>query len=88
MNAQAIELDQIRGNTLAGFNKDFASFLFFVLPADPAQARRWVAQIVDEVATTAEVKAFNDLFRVVRAPSPPRSRRGYVDEHRVHAFWR
>jgi Dyp-type peroxidase family len=63
---RAIELDEIQGNILAGFNKDHASFLLFELPA-PRAARRWLAEIVDEVATTKEVKAFNDLFRQVRA---------------------
>jgi Dyp-type peroxidase family len=57
----------IQGNILAGFNKDFASFLFFVLPPAQADARGWLAELVDEVATGDEVGAFNDLFKRVRA---------------------
>jgi hypothetical protein len=45
MNAQpgALEISDIQGNILAGFNKDFASFLLFALPSDSAKAQGWVA---------------------------------------------
>lgn len=71
MNAQPGALgqasfDEIQGNILAGFSKDFASFLFFVLPQDQASARAWLNEVVPEVATTTEVKAFNDLFKLVK----------------------
>jgi Dyp-type peroxidase family len=61
-----LDLDQIQGNILGGFNKDHVSFLFFALPADQAAARAWIAELIPEVATATEVKAFNDLFRLVR----------------------
>jgi Dyp-type peroxidase family len=60
-------LDEIQGNILAGFNKDHASFLLFSLPEDPGRAQGWLRDIVDEVATTAEVQAFNALFKMIRA---------------------
>jgi Dyp-type peroxidase family len=63
----ALETDEIQGNILAGFNKDYASFLFLHLPDDPQAAQTWLAEIVDEVATMTEVSAFNDLFRQVRS---------------------
>lgn len=68
MNAQActLETEEIQGNILAGFNKDHASFLFFTLPDDPHTARAWLAEIVEEVATTIEVAAFNELFRTIK----------------------
>ena len=66
-----LDVRNIQGNVLAGFNKDFASFIFLVLPADPAQARGWLAEIVDEVATTTEVKAFNELFKLIRRQIEP-----------------
>jgi Dyp-type peroxidase family len=66
-SAAALELEEIQGNILTGFNKDWASFLFFVLPPDEAAARTWLAEIVDEVATTTEVAAFNQLFKAIRA---------------------
>ena len=71
-----LELDDIQGNILAGFNKDYASFLLFALPADQAQAREWLRDLVDEVATAEEVKQFNDLFRAIRSR---RGREGIVE---------
>jgi Dyp-type peroxidase family len=62
-----LDLKEIQGNIAAGFRKDFASFLFLALPDEPTQARVWLAEIVDQVATAEEVKQFNDLFSAVRA---------------------
>ena len=73
---RALELDDIQGNILVGFNKDYASFLFFALPNEQAQARRWLAGLVDQVATADEVKQFNDLFRMIRSR---RGREGVVE---------
>src|SRR5262245_20736527 len=61
-----IDLAEIQGNVLAGFNKDHQRLLFFRL-GDATRARAWLATIVDETATTEEVLAFNDLFRRARA---------------------
>jgi len=61
-----LKLDEIQGNVVAGFNKDHTSYLFFALPGGPAQARAWLADLVNEVATAQEVKQFNDLFRAIR----------------------
>jgi Dyp-type peroxidase family len=63
----ALDLKEIQGNIAAGFNKDFASFLFLTLPDEPTQARMWLAETVNQIATAEEVKQFNDLFRAVRA---------------------
>jgi Dyp-type peroxidase family len=62
----ALDLKEIQGNIVAGFNKDFASFLFLALPDDQAKARAWLAELVDQVATAEEVKQFNDLFGAIR----------------------
>jgi Dyp-type peroxidase family len=75
-----LELENIQGNIVAGFNKDHTSYLFFALPDEPAQARAWLDHLVDQVATAQEVKQFNDLFRVIR-----RRRRGR--EGVVEAAW-
>jgi Dyp-type peroxidase family len=61
-----LKLDEIQGNVVAGFSKDHTSYLFFALPGEPAQARAWLADLVNEVATALEVKQFNDLFRAIR----------------------
>jgi Dyp-type peroxidase family len=76
----ALNLKEIQGNIVAGFNKDFASFLFFALPDDQAQVHKWLAELVGQVATAEEVKQFNDLFSAIR------KRRG-GREGAVEAAW-
>jgi Dyp-type peroxidase family len=58
--------EEVQGNLVAGFNKDFTSYLFLTLPDDPARARAWLGGLVGQVATAQEVKQFNDLFRAIR----------------------
>jgi Dyp-type peroxidase family len=72
-----LKLEEIQGNVVAGFNKDHTSFLLFALPDDRAQARAWLADLVDEVATADEVQRFNDLFRTIRKRR--RGREGVVE---------
>jgi Dyp-type peroxidase family len=69
----ALNKDNIQGNVLAGFSKDFQSFLFVNFPAggDPkvstGDPKGWLAEITSDVATTSEVEAFNALFKQIRA---------------------
>ena len=58
-------LAKIQGNIIGGFNKDYQTFLFLKFN-DPNKGRKWIGQIVTEIATSEEVKAFNDLFKAVR----------------------
>ncbi|MCU1488414.1 MAG: hypothetical protein JWN67_5160, partial [Actinomycetia bacterium] len=64
-----IELADIQGNVLAGFNKDHQRLLFLRF-GETAAARRWLAAVVEQVATADEVLRFNQLF------ADARSRRG------------
>ena len=48
-----LDLHQIQGNILGGFNKDFQSFLFLRF-TDEAMARKWVGSVAGEVATAYE----------------------------------
>ncbi len=60
-----LAIDQIQGNILAGFNKDFQTLIF--LHIDRAEDfKPWLASQVDFVATAAEVLAFNHLFKEIR----------------------
>ncbi|MGA9285243.1 MAG: Dyp-type peroxidase [Solirubrobacteraceae bacterium] len=61
-----LKLDNIQGNVLAGFNKDFQSFLFVSFPAG-SDAKGWLAALAPDIATTAEVSAFNELFKAINA---------------------
>jgi Dyp-type peroxidase family len=62
----SVNLSNIQGNVLAGFNKDHQRLLFFRI-GDGARARQWLGSIVHETATSEEVLAFNELFRRARS---------------------
>lgn len=76
-----LALDEIQGNILAGFNKDHQTLIFFRLSEDRGAARAWLAELTPDVASTIEVKAFNDLFKLVnkRRDSRHRGERGTVE---------
>lgn len=58
-------LHDIQGNILAGFNKDFQSFLFLEFTR-PEQAKQWIAGIANEIASCDEVLDFNRLFKKLK----------------------
>jgi Dyp-type peroxidase family len=62
-----LKLDEIQGNILAGFNKDHQRFLFLQID-DAAKTKGWLRSLISngDVATTTQVKKFNDLFRAAR----------------------
>jgi len=60
-----LDLDEIQGNIFPGFNKDHVSLLTFSLDY-PRAAARTLAWFADEVASAAEVRAFNRLFSATR----------------------
>lgn len=62
----SIRLANIQGNSIAGFSKDFQHFIFFEI-ADADSARPWVAVLAGEVASAAEVGAFNSAFKSIVA---------------------
>lgn len=74
-----LEVEEIQGNILAGFNKDH-QLLIGLQIRDVEAARRWLERIEPEIATTAEVLEFNRLFKRLRA------RRG-VDPAGLVATW-
>lgn len=58
---------EIQGNVLAGFRKDFQSFLFLSVPdAALANFRLWIRQISSRVSYTDSVLSFNAAFRTLR----------------------
>ena len=59
-------VDNIQGNIFGGFSKDFQS-LSFLQFTDRDAGRAWVATMAKELATSAEVIAFNDLFKRLTA---------------------
>lgn len=60
-----LALDQIQGNVVPGFHKNHQTLLYLAID-DPARFRGWLARIAPEVATAAEVLAFNRLYKALR----------------------
>jgi Dyp-type peroxidase family len=75
-----LDVDAIQGNVVAPFAKDHQAFVFLVFD-DRAAARTWTRAMADHVASTAEVLAFNRIFRALRA------RRGH-DPDGLRVTWR
>src|SRR6476646_2810608 len=61
-----LDVQDIQGNILAGFNKDQQRLLALVFRDLPA-ARRWLRRIASEISSLALVHEFNSLFRKARA---------------------
>src|SRR5438552_3475377 len=64
-NEVILRADNIQGNSLAGFNKDFQAFLFLRI-TDVAQFKPSLVALADSISTLAEVVAFNRLFKHLR----------------------
>jgi hypothetical protein len=59
MPTTSLKLDQIQGNSIGGFNKDFQTNLFLRFTGDAA-GRAWIKEISAELASSssAEVLKF------------------------------
>ena len=68
MPTTLLDLDQIQGNSIGGFNKDFQSNLFLKFTSDAA-GRAWIKEISQEVtaSSSANVLQFNNQFSALRA---------------------
>jgi Dyp-type peroxidase family len=72
-------LTQIQGN-IAGFNKDHQRFVYLLF-ADAASGRAFLADIADDIATCVEVGSFNALFKAVN------ERRDGAERGTVESTW-
>jgi hypothetical protein len=77
-----LDLDQIQGNSIGGFNKDFQTNLFLKFTGDAA-GRAWIKEIAEEVAASSstQVLRFNNQFSALRAQSVRRP------EELISAVW-
>src|SRR4051812_25177023 len=68
MPTTILNLDNIQGNSLGGFNKDFQASLFLKFN-NSASARAWIAEIAGDVSasSSANVIQFNNQFSALRA---------------------
>jgi len=78
-NEPVLKIDEIQGNILPGFSKDFQTLLFLRIDAPTAFAR-WLGKLVPYVATMADVLLFADLFKALR-------QRQKEESHMVKATW-
>ena len=60
-----LDIDQIQGNIVPGFNKDHQTLLFLQID-DAVAFADWLGGFVRTVATTEDVLAFNRLFKSLR----------------------
>jgi Dyp-type peroxidase family len=62
-----LAVDQIQGNILPGFLKDFETLLFLRIDDDDVSAcKAWLKEIIPLIATADEVLLFNRLFKAIR----------------------
>jgi len=73
-----LAMDNIQGNGIVGFNKDFQTLLLLKIVNVP-EFKRWLRSIIPFIATASEVLAFNRLFKAIR------NRRG--DSLTIQATW-
>jgi Dyp-type peroxidase family len=63
-----LDVHDIQGNILAGFNKDH-QWLIAVKIRGITEARRWLTRVVPSISSLAEVHQFNTLYRMRRKRS-------------------
>jgi len=62
---RVLAASQIQGNIFPGFNKDHQTLLFLRIE-EPTAFRGWLANFVNQIATTEFVLAFNRLFKSLK----------------------
>lgn len=60
--------EEIQGNILAGFRKDFQTMIFLRFP-DAPRGRSYLLELLPRIAKTSEVTAFNERFSQARQQS-------------------
>ena len=82
MPTTSLDVNQIQGNSIGGFNKDFQTNLFLKFTSDAA-GRAWIKEISEEVtaSSSANVLQFNNQFSALRAQRVSRP------EELISAVW-
>ncbi|HEY9605502.1 MAG TPA: hypothetical protein V6C85_28110, partial [Allocoleopsis sp.] len=58
-----LKVEEIQGNILSGFNKDFQNFLFFQIEEKQVESIRvWLRTLIGRISTEAAVHPFNKEF--------------------------
>jgi len=64
-----LDVQEIQGSILVGFNKDYQHFIFFQI-TKPAVTKSWLRLLTPLIATLDETLAFRRLFRALRVRRP------------------
>jgi Dyp-type peroxidase family len=64
-NEPILNVNNIQGNILGGFNKDYQALLFLEIE-NPKAFKQWLKSQINFIATASEVIAFNRLFKSAR----------------------
>ncbi|GET41978.1 Dyp-type peroxidase [Microseira wollei] len=78
-NEPILEVNEIQGNVLPGFNKNYQTLLFLKINSKEL-TKSWLRQVQPQIATLEEVFAFNATYKAIR------KRRGAHTET-VQATW-
>ncbi len=65
MDEPVLAVDDIQGNSIAGFNKDLQTHLYLRIE-DVAGTKTWLAGMASHLASAREVQEFNQLYRRIR----------------------
>lgn len=65
-----LDINDIQGNILVGFNKNFQSFLFLKI-LEPQGVKSWVRSLRPSIATVEEVLMFKRLYQKIRERRGP-----------------
>ncbi|SXF12082.1 Dyp-type peroxidase family [Klebsiella variicola] len=72
MSNRVLDLHDIQGNILGGFNTDIQVLLFFSVPDERIPyASAWLATLADEVTTVTDVTNGRELIKTIVGPDAP-----------------
>ena len=61
-----LDVNEIQGNIIPGFNKDHQTLLFFEI-VDASHAKKWIALISSQISTLYEVQSFKKAYKSIKS---------------------
>lgn len=68
-NEPVLNVNDIQGNIIPGFNKDHQTLLFFQI-VDTNQAKKWIGLISKQISSFYEVQNFKKVYKSYGTSSP------------------
>jgi Dyp-type peroxidase family len=63
---EVLEIDDIQGNIIGGFSKDFQTNLYLQI-TNAKKFQKWMKDFIPHISTSAQVLKFNQLFKALRS---------------------